>query len=76
MSKLQTALFGLAKFAVLFTTAVYILSLPYYWVIIAQPSGHVDMLLPYEAVLCLFLSALMFAWSCKTAVNILKSVAL
>ncbi len=72
MNKLQKVAYGLAKFTVLFTTAVYILALPFYWVLVAEPLGQVDALMPFEAALCLFLSALFFAWSGKTAARTVR----
>ncbi len=74
MSKSQNVAVGLAKFALLFTAAVYVLSLPYFYFLMARPFGLADGLMPYEAVLCSFLSGSLFLWSFKAVYELLRAL--
>lgn len=69
--KLKILICGLSKFVVLFLAAVYLLTLPFFGVIIAFPSGTIDALFPYEFVLCVVLSGVLFAWSVKTVLDLI-----
>ncbi len=59
-----------AKFTLLFTAAVYTLALPFYYTMVAEPSGTADALMPLEVVICIFVSVFLFAWSGKEVLEI------
>ncbi len=64
----------LAKFAVLFTAAVYVLALPLYYFLIAAPGGTADALLPIEATICLAVAGVLFAWSAKFVWDLIAQI--
>ena len=63
----------LTKVFLLFSTGVYLLTLPFYYFIVASPLGIADFLMPFEVIFCLFLSLIMFGWFTKTVWEILKT---
>ena len=63
----------LTKVFLLFSTGVYLLTLPFYYFIVASPLGIADFFMPFEVVFCLFLSLVMFVWFAKTVLEILKA---
>ena len=62
-----------AKFTILFTAAVYVLALPFYYAMVAAPSGTADALMPLEVAICITLSVFLFAWSGKEVLEILTN---
>jgi hypothetical protein len=63
----------LLKVFLLFSTGVYLWTLPFYYFIVAAPLGIADFLMPLEVVFCLSLSLIMFMWFAKTVWEILKA---
>ncbi len=74
LGKRRIAAFGVAKFTVLFSAAVYVLSLPFYWLDVVSVVGGGDALLPYEVAFCLILSVFLFSWSANTVWKLLKTI--
>lgn len=65
-------LFLSLKAVFLFSTAIYLLGIPFYAAYVAYPLGTADALLPVEVVFCIFLSQVSFAWFTKTVWSIAK----
>ena len=63
----------LIKVFLLFDSGVYLLTLPFYYFIVASPLGIADFLMPFEVISCLILSLIMFVWFVKTVWEILKA---
>lgn len=63
----------LTKVFLLFSTGVYLLTLPFYYFNVASPLGIADFLMPFEVIFCLILSLIMFFWFAKTVLEILKA---
>ena len=63
----------LTKVFLQFSTGVYLLTLPFYYFIVASPLGIADFLMPFEVIFCLILSLVMFVWFAKTVLEILKA---
>jgi len=63
----------LLKVFLLFCTGVYLLTLPFYYFIVASPLGIADFFMPFEVIFCLILSLVMFIWFAKTVWEILKA---
>jgi hypothetical protein len=63
----------LLKVFLLFSTGVYLLTLPFYYFIVASPLGLADFFMPFEVLFCLILSSTMFVWFGKTVWEILRA---
>lgn len=57
------------KTILFFITAVYILSLPAVYFILCPSVLVPDALLPYEVILCIFVSSVFFVWFIKSCIE-------
>jgi len=62
----------LLKCFLLFSTGVYLWTLPFYYFLVACPCRTADFLMPFEVIFCSILSFIMFGWFSKTVWEIWK----
>ena len=63
----------LLKVFLFFSTGVYLLTLPFYYFLVASPLEIAYFFMPFEVIFCLILSLIMFIWFAKTVWEILKA---